>query len=329
MIEAEARKALVEAGRRLAGAGLVARSWGNLSLRLHGGSMAVTPSGIPYAELREDMIVVVDLETGAWESEWKPTSERRIHREIYLRRPEVGAIVHTHQNAASACAAARASVPAPWGEVPCAAYALPGTAALTRATLRALGDGPAVLLANHGVFAVGADMDDAFATILALEGACADYLEAKADRTLPARADVPWDPRWLKPAILDDGSPVQLSVAPYTLAWTEGSSPKRALLDDLAQLAGPRIPVAPGMPASLPMGGIVLAASIGACIHGADAEAAALVLEKNARASIGGEALGGAIPIPAWEARLMRFVYKRSYAKKAAKASGLTKPSGG
>ena len=54
---------------------------------------------------------------------------------------------------------------------------------------------------------------------------------------------------------------------------------------------------------------------------GADAEALAMVVEKAARTAIGGEALGGAVPIPAWEARLMRWVYKNSYAKRAAAAS--------
>lgn len=318
--EAEARRGLVESGLRLAKAGLVARSWGNLSLRLDGGSMAVTPSGIPYADLREDMIVIVDLETGEWSGAWKPTSERKIHREIYLRRPEVGAIVHTHQDAASACAAARASVEAPWGKVPCAAYALPGTNAITRAVVEALGPRPAVLMANHGVIAVGGTMDSAFETILALEGTCADRLAADFRGTMPERPDAQWDPRWLSPAMLEDGSPIIVSRAPFTLAWADEEGPKRAFLDDLAQLAGPRLALSKRKPArGLPCH-VVLVKNLGAFIAGPDAEATAMVVEKNARAEILGRALGGAKPIPAWEARLMRFVYDKSYARRAAKA---------
>jgi len=321
MTETQARSGLVQAGLRLSGAGLVARSWGNLSLRLSENAMAVTPSGIQYADLREDMIVVVDLKTGEWSGEWKPTSERKIHREIYLRRPEVGAVVHTHQSAASACAAARAPVPAPWGTVPCAAYALPGTKAVTRAVIDALGADPAVLMANHGVVVVGETMNKAFDAIQTLEAACADYIAAKARERLPARADALWDPSWLESALLGDGSPALLSRAPFTLAWANEKGPAQAALDDLAQLAGSRIPRLSRKPDHLPANGIALVRGAGAFAVGADAEAAAMVVEKAARAVICGRALGGAIPIPAWEARLMRFVYEKSYSKQAAKAS--------
>ena len=179
MTEAQARKSLVEAGRRLLAEGLVARSWGNLSVRLDNGSMAVTPSGIPYPELTEEMIVVVDLETGAWSGDWKPSGERKVHREIYRSRSEVHAVVHTHQSAASACAAARLPVPTRAGLVRCAPYALPGTKALTRGTVAALGQGPAVLMANHGVFTVGSDLEQAFRRIADLERDCADHLAAR------------------------------------------------------------------------------------------------------------------------------------------------------
>ena len=78
--EAEARRALVEGGLRLLAEGLVARSWGNLSLRLDAGTMAITPSGIPYADLKAGMIVLVDLKTGEWAGKWKPSGERGVHR---------------------------------------------------------------------------------------------------------------------------------------------------------------------------------------------------------------------------------------------------------
>ena len=64
--EAEARRELVEAGHRLLADGLVARTWGNLSVRLDERSMLVTPSGIAYPDLTETMIVRVDLDTGEW-----------------------------------------------------------------------------------------------------------------------------------------------------------------------------------------------------------------------------------------------------------------------
>jgi L-ribulose-5-phosphate 4-epimerase len=323
MTEAQARRELVIAGRRLLAEGLVARSWGNLSLRLSPTTMAITPSGIPYPDLTEEMIVVVDLETGEWSGDWKPSGERKVHREIYGWRPDVCAIVHTHQNAASACASARASVPVPWGRVPCAAYALPGTKALTRFAAAALGDGQAVLLANHGVFAVGTDLDQAFERIRVLETACADHLAAQARSPLPARADAPWDPSWLVPLELGDGSPAFFSTAPFTQAWAQRGEALRSTLDDLAQLVGPRVPTAPRLPDHRTKREALFVLGRGLLVSGADAEAVAMVVEKAARALLGGEALGGAVAIPAIEARLMRWVYKNSYAKRAAAASKL------
>jgi ribulose-5-phosphate 4-epimerase/fuculose-1-phosphate aldolase len=317
----QARRELVEAGMRLSKAGLVARSWGNLSLRLDDLTMAVTPSGIPYADLRENMIVVVDLATGKWSGEWKPTSERKVHRAIYLRRPEVKAVVHTHQSAASACAAARAFVNAPWGPVACAAYALPGTKAVTRAVVEALGSRTAVLMANHGVIAVGESMDATFDSILKLETACADRLASDFRGHAPGRADAAWDPRWLEAVKLGDGSDAFVSRAPFTLTWAAESGPKRAYLDDLAQLAGPRIPFLKEMLGRMGSSRAALVKGLGALVAGADAEATAMVVEKNARAAILGVALGKAFPIPAWEARLMNFVYDRSYSKQAAKVA--------
>lgn len=316
-----ARAELVAAGRRLMAEGLVARSWGNLSLRLDAKTMAITPSGIPYADLREDMIVVVDIETGEWSGGWKPSGERALHRAIYSTRAKVGAIVHSHQSAASACASARVSVPAPWGEVPCAAYALPSTPALAKATVAALRDRPAVLLANHGVFAVGADMGEAFDRARDLETACASYLERKAAAKLPCAPDKAWSARDLAPAEGGLGFPALLSRAPYTLAWAERGISLPAVLDDLAQLVGTKVPVADALPRRPPRHDALFIKGRGLLVSGPDAEALAMVVEKASRAAICGEAIGGTIKIPAIEARLMHFVYKQSYAKRAAKAA--------
>jgi L-fuculose-phosphate aldolase len=310
MTEQEARRALVEAGHRLAAEGLVARSWGNVSVRLDGSTMAVTPSGVLWNNVTEEQISLVDLETGEWRGTWKPSGERKVHREIYRRRPEVNAVVHTHQNAASACAAARQPVPVPTGVVPCAPYALPGTKTLTRATVAALGPGATVLLANHGVFTTGRDLGQAFAEAAMLEHDCADYLEVVAPRPLPARADAKWQSSWLTP--LDTESGAFFSAAPYTVAWSQRGKPLLAVLDDLAQLAGSQVPC---RAEPSPRLDACLIRNRGAVVRGPDAEALAMVIEKAARAVIAGEGLGGARRFPAWEARLMRWVYKNSYRK--------------
>lgn len=313
MTLAEARRALVDAGRRLMAEGLVARSWGNVSVRLDAGSMAVTPSGILWNDLTEAMISVVDLETGDWKGDWKPSGERKVHREIYRRRPEVGAVVHTHQSAASVWAAARV----PFGDVPCAPYALPGTKALTQGTVDALGEGEAVLMANHGVFTVGADLEAAFQAVARLERACADKVAERGLAPLPGRVDEPWNPGWLRPLAPVEGVAAWFSEAPFTRAWAQRGRVLPGILDDLAQFAGPRVRVVSNLPTRRPAHDVVLMRGSGAVVLGPDAEALAMVVEKAARAVLGAEGLGGAKAFPAWEARLMRFVYAQSYAKQA------------
>ena len=280
--------------------------------------MVITPSGIPYTRLGEEMLVLVDLETGAWSGRWKPSGERGVHREIYMRRPDVGAVVHSHQNAASVFAAARSAVRMPWGDCLCASYALPGTRELTRATVRALGEAPAVLMANHGAFTVGSDLGQAFERIRDLEKACADFMEDKAKGSLPTRLDAPWDPTWLRSLHLADGSEACLSAAPFTLAWARRNRSMLPVLDDLAQLAGTRVRRVANLPLTRPRAQAVFVQGQGALLLGEESEALALVLEKAARAAMAGELLGGAMPIPTWEAALMRYVYRHSYAKQAA-----------
>ena len=242
--EAQARRELVDAGHRLLADGLVARTWGNLSVRLDERSMLVTPSGISYPDLTEKMIVRVDLDSGEWAGTYKPSGERKLHSETYRRRPEVMAGVHTHQVAASICAAARVPVPTPFGEVPCAPYALPGTKKITEGTVGALGQGPAVLMANHGAYAVGGTLGEAFDRVSQLERACAAYVVAKRPREgshMPADPDAPWDPACLQPVQLGDGSSAWLSTAPFTVRFSILRRPLPPVLDDLAQLTGRRV----------------------------------------------------------------------------------------
>jgi L-fuculose-phosphate aldolase len=319
--DSEARRQLVEAGHRLLAEGLVARTWGNLSIRLDERTVLVTPSGIPYPELTPQMIVPVDLATGEWTGSHKPTGERKVHLEAYRRRPDISAAVHTHQVAASICAAARVPVPAPFGVVPCADYGLPGTKKITEATVGALGNGPAVLMANHGVFAVGTDLDRAFDLVEVLERTCARYVVDHRPREgshPPAEPDAAWDPACLQPVTLGDGTRAWLSTAPYTLRFSVLGRALPPVLDDVAQLTGRHVPLVRSMPRRRPRRDAVLVPGRGALVLGSDHEAVAMVVEKAARAWIGGQGFGGARALPVWEALLMRAVYVRSYSKQAA-----------
>jgi len=182
-----ARNEVLDAGRRLVDEGLVARTWGNVSVRLDEGQMLVTPSGRKYEELTAEDLVAVDLETGAYEGPLKPSSEKGLHLEIYRRRPEINAVIHTHQMNASTVAAARREVPPILDDmaqiigtsVRVADYALPSTKKIVRTTVKALKGRMAALMANHGAVCIGRDLDEAFVVCQVLEKACKAFIEAE------------------------------------------------------------------------------------------------------------------------------------------------------
>jgi L-fuculose-phosphate aldolase len=302
--ERTARETVASAGRRLEAGGLVARTWGNVSVRIDERRMAITPSGIAYENIGPDEVVIVDLETGEWTGALKPSGERKLHAAIYRSRPDVSAVIHTHQTAASVFAAARADLPAGDGRagVRCAAYALPGTKKLTTATVAALGSAAAAFMANHGAVCIGFDMDAAFDVASNLEKNCATFIASRPSKAqLPCPIDAAWEASFLSE---QDGTLV--SKAPFTLAFSRSLRRLGMVLDDLAQLVG----VGSGRCAFIRDGGARLTYE-----DRSDAEAAAMVVEKACRAQLAGELLGGAKRIPLIEAILMRAVYLKKYSR--------------
>ena len=160
----DARRAIIDACLDMNATGLNQGTSGNISVRTRGG-MLVTPSGVPYEAMTPDQIVFVK-NSGEAEGAWRPSSEWRMHLDIYLSRAEAGAVVHTHSIHATAVSCARLDVPAfhymvaacGGPSLRCASYETFGTAALSRAMLLALKDRRACLLANHGQIAFGADL---------------------------------------------------------------------------------------------------------------------------------------------------------------------------
>jgi L-ribulose-5-phosphate 4-epimerase len=166
---AELKQSVVLYGRQMAERGLVAGTWGNISLRSNvGNRIAITPSGQPYSELTPEDIVVVDTVGNVLEGR-RPSSELPLHLAIYTARADVRAIVHTHSLFATACAVAGEAIPPSLeemvqvvgGTVDVARYALPGTADLASYAVEALGDKTAVLLSNHGAVACGPSLKEA------------------------------------------------------------------------------------------------------------------------------------------------------------------------
>lgn len=137
---------------------------GNVSARL-GERLLITPSGLPYEDLKPADIVAMPLggAYGSYEGALAPSSEWRFHLDIMRSRPEVGAIVHTHSTYATALAICGREIPAVHYMIAAAGgpsirvapYATYGTEALSQHALQALEDRNACLLANHGVIATG------------------------------------------------------------------------------------------------------------------------------------------------------------------------------
>jgi L-fuculose-phosphate aldolase len=193
MLDAE-REAVAAAGRRLAESGLVLGTSGNVSARADA-LVAVTPTGAVLAGLTADQVVVVDLEGRSVHGGYAPTSELALHLGAY-RRYEAGAVVHAHSPVGTALACVLDELPlihyqmlALGGPVRVAPYATFGTAELAQLTLDALEDRAAVLMANHGMLALGPDLNAALDNALLLEWACELYWRAAAmgrPRTLDA-----------------------------------------------------------------------------------------------------------------------------------------------
>ncbi len=182
-MEQKLREELVLYGKKLIASGLVQGTWGNISLRLDEKYMLVTPSGLDYMRLTASDMVKVEIETLCWEGEKKPTSEKGLHAAIYKGRPDIGAIIHTHSKYCSVFAAANKDMPVleeyrdVFGDtVKLAKYALAGTEELMRNAAAAVGGGKGAIMANHGMVACGANLEDAFENCAKLEENGRKYL---------------------------------------------------------------------------------------------------------------------------------------------------------
>ena len=179
------REAVAGACRRLAAAGLVIGTSGNVSAT-EGELVAITPTGAALAELEPEQVSVVDRTGSLVEGELEPTSELDLHLGIY-ERFDAGAVVHTHAPMATALSCVLDELPCVHysmlllgGTVNVAPYATFGTPGLAEAVAAALEGHTAALMANHGAVAYGASVDEAVERSLLLEWACTVYWRASA-----------------------------------------------------------------------------------------------------------------------------------------------------
>lgn len=185
--ELSARRAVVAACRSLAPARLSQGTSGNVSVRWGDGCL-VSPSALPAAGMRPVDVVRLGPHGERTAHERPPSSEWRFHVRILASRPEAGAVVHVHSPAATALASLRLPIPgfhymvakAGGVDVRCTGYAAFGTEELADLALAGLEGRDAVLLANHGQIAVGADLDGAMALAVDVEALAEQYLLARS-----------------------------------------------------------------------------------------------------------------------------------------------------
>ena len=182
--EGRLRRRLVDVSRQLVASGLNRGTSGNAGVRL-GEGLLVTPSGVPADELSPEDMVALDF-SGQVHGSGRPSSEWRLHRDVLAARPDVHAVIHTHAPFATSLACLGQDVPpfhymiavAGGRTIRCAAYALFGTQALSDQAVLALQARKACLLANHGMVALGCDLDEALALSIEVESLCEMYWRA-------------------------------------------------------------------------------------------------------------------------------------------------------
>ena len=182
------RAEVAATAREMAERGLVSGTAGNVSRRdPDTGWVAITPTGRPYATLTAELVSLLDP-AGQIQAGEPPSREYPLHASLYRARPDIGAVVHTHSPAISALAILGSELPpvliemayAVGGAVPCAPFQPPGSQQLGEEAVRTLGDGRAVILANHGLVVVGEAGPVALELARLVEETAAAYLWARA-----------------------------------------------------------------------------------------------------------------------------------------------------
>lgn len=157
---------------------LVVWTGGNVSARdADTGLIAIKPSGVRYEDLTAASMVVLDLDGTVVEGNLKPSSDTASHLYVYRHRPDVNGVVHTHSRYATAFAAVGRPIPVYLtahadefgGPIPCAGFAFVGDDTIGALVVDGIGNSPAILLRNHGVFTVGASAEAAVKAAVMVE----------------------------------------------------------------------------------------------------------------------------------------------------------------
>jgi ribulose-5-phosphate 4-epimerase/fuculose-1-phosphate aldolase len=200
----DTKQIVLETTLRLQALNLIRLSAGNISCRTQDGLVAITPSGVPYDQMKSSDIVIIDLEGRIVDAEEgrTPSSEYLLHTTILKHLPEVQAVIHAHPIYSITFAALGRELPIicielliPGGPIPVAPYATPGTSAVGENVVRIFLERPELkgcLQKNHGLATIGVSLEEALSHAVDIETGAQIYhqaLQIGEPETIP-QADV-------------------------------------------------------------------------------------------------------------------------------------------
>ena len=177
MTDFEAKKAILDIGKRMYDTGFVASNDGNISCKVGTHAIWTTPTGVSKGFMTQDMLVKMDLSGKILLGKCKPSSEVKMHLRVYRENPEVQAVTHAHPPVATSFAIAGIPLDKAvlteavmgLGTIPVARYATPGTEEVPDSIASFVNTHNGVLLANHGALTWGKDVYQAFYRLESVE----------------------------------------------------------------------------------------------------------------------------------------------------------------
>jgi L-fuculose-phosphate aldolase len=177
--EWELKQLIVEIGKRIWTRGYVAANDGNITVRFNDNEILTTPTGVSKGFMSTDMIIKVDSKGKviSGNPKYRPSSELKMHIEVYKERPDIYSVVHAHPTYATSFAVAgipldKCVLPEAIlviGAVPIAKYGLPSTMEIPDAIRELIKNSDAILLENHGALTLGSDLLNAYHKMETLE----------------------------------------------------------------------------------------------------------------------------------------------------------------
>jgi L-fuculose-phosphate aldolase len=190
--ESELRQALVECGRICYERRLLTSNDGNLSVRLPGDRVLITPAGVSKGRMNANDVLCIAADGRITEgsSDRAPSSETPMHLEVYRQRPDVRAVIHAHPVFSTALTVAGLDFPGDtlpeaallWGGVPVTSLAAPGTAEDAEAIRPLISSHDAILLRRHGTLTCGRDLEEALLKLERVEHVAEVFWRAHALR---------------------------------------------------------------------------------------------------------------------------------------------------